>query len=239
MLLVAAIERSDSPPHILIFPVQLTTSRIGNLTRLVDTTILLHVWPYIRPPGYSPIRPPTVGSKYYSIRYRLEVRLAVKQSATLPRATGPHTLGPKKNILGTEYWWNRHTPVATSQWLGDQQKNGASIYIEKTERKLKSPLGVPRITEQPRRHGSFARCVRDAMTQSYWPGGVVEHIMWHGDKKVASEPRTVLRCFSLYRAGRTVITLYKPHVLHTPLEHPPNRTTFYMLLSRRKLHKCV
>ena len=43
--------------------------------------------------------------------------------------------------------------------------NGA--LLEKTERKLKSPLGAPRITEQPRRHGSSSRCVRDPMTQDY------------------------------------------------------------------------
>ena len=47
--------------------------------------------------------------------------------------------------------------------------NGA--LLEKTERKLKSPLGAPRITEQPRRHGSSARYVRDPMTLGYRPGG--------------------------------------------------------------------
>ena len=52
--------------------------------------------------------------------------------------------------------------------------NGA--LLEKTERKLKSPLGAPRITEQPRRHGNSARCnsaryIRDRMTQGYRPGG--------------------------------------------------------------------
>ena len=43
--------------------------------------------------------------------------------------------------------------------------------LEKTERKLKSPLGAPRITEQPRHHGSSARYIRDPMTQGYRPGG--------------------------------------------------------------------
>ena len=44
--------------------------------------------------------------------------------------------------------------------------------LEKTERKLKSPLGAARITEQPRRHGSSSsRYMRDPMTQGYWPGG--------------------------------------------------------------------
>ena len=51
--------------------------------------------------------------------------------------------------------------------------NGASL--KKTERKLKSPLGAPRITEQPRRHGSSARYIRDPMTQGYRPGGLVGH----------------------------------------------------------------
>ena len=48
--------------------------------------------------------------------------------------------------------------------------NGA--LLEETERKLKSPLGAPRITEQPWRHGSSARYIRDPMTQGYRPGGV-------------------------------------------------------------------
>ena len=44
-------------------------------------------------------------------------------------------------------------------------------FLEKTERKLKSPPGAPRITEQPRRHGSSARYIRDPMAQGYRPGG--------------------------------------------------------------------
>ena len=47
--------------------------------------------------------------------------------------------------------------------------NGA--LLKKTEKKLKSPLGAPRITEQPRRHGSSARYIRDPTTQGYRPGG--------------------------------------------------------------------
>ena len=43
--------------------------------------------------------------------------------------------------------------------------------LKETASKLESPLGEPRITEQPRRHGSSARCVRDPMTQGYWAGG--------------------------------------------------------------------
>ena len=45
------------------------------------------------------------------------------------------------------------------------------LLFEKTERKLKSSLGTPRITEQPRRNGSSARYMRDPMTQGYRPGG--------------------------------------------------------------------
>ena len=49
------------------------------------------------------------------------------------------------------------------------RSNGA--LLEKTERKLKSPLGARRITEQLRRHGSSARYIRDPMTQGCRPGG--------------------------------------------------------------------
>ena len=49
------------------------------------------------------------------------------------------------------------------------RSNGA--LFEKTERNLKSPLRAPRITEQPQRHGSSARYIRDPMTQGYRPGG--------------------------------------------------------------------
>ena len=47
--------------------------------------------------------------------------------------------------------------------------NGA--LLKKTERKLKSPLGPHRMTEQPWRHGRSARYIRDPMTQGYRPGG--------------------------------------------------------------------
>ena len=43
--------------------------------------------------------------------------------------------------------------------------------LKKTERKLKSPLGAHRITEQPRHHGSSARYIRDPTTQGYRAGG--------------------------------------------------------------------
>ena len=49
------------------------------------------------------------------------------------------------------------------------RSNGA--LLEKTERKLKSPFGAPRITEPPRRHGISARYIGDPMTQGYRPVG--------------------------------------------------------------------
>ena len=36
---------------------------------------------------------------------------------------------------------------------------------------MKSPLGATRMKEQPRRHGSSARYIRDPNTQGYRPGG--------------------------------------------------------------------
>ena len=42
--------------------------------------------------------------------------------------------------------------------------------LEKIERELKSPFGAPWITEQPRRHNSSARYMRDPVTQVYRPG---------------------------------------------------------------------
>ena len=84
----------------------------------------------------------------------------------------------------------------------------------KTERKLKSSLGAPRIMEQPRRHGSSARCVRDLTTQGYWPGGFVEHVAWRQGSRLGAQDRP--HCFSLHRTGRTVTTLYTPPVPHGP-----------------------
>ena len=69
--------------------------------------------------------------------------------------TGPHIiLGPKENTLGK---------------LHRGRPNEA--LLEKTERKLKSPLRAPRMTEQPRRHGSSAGYILDPMAQDYRPGG--------------------------------------------------------------------
>ena len=68
--------------------------------------------------------------------------------------------------------------------------NGA--LLEKTERKLKSPLGAPRITEQPRRHGSSARYIRDPMTQGYRPGGLVGHVARYQANRLGAQDRSSL-----------------------------------------------
>ena len=71
------------------------------------------------------------------------------------------------------------------------------LLLEKTERKLKCPLGAPRITEQPRRLGSSAGYIRYPMTQGYRPG-------------------EACRSFLTLLLGRTVITLETPPVTHGP-----------------------
>ena len=53
------------------------------------------------------------------------------------------------------------------------------------------PLGAPRITEQPRRHDSSARCVRGPMTQGYW-SGVVEHVTWRQGSHLGAQDRSSL-----------------------------------------------
>ena len=66
------------------------------------------------------------------------------------RLTLTGTLVPKK------IFWAQNTDetVTPLQLLANGSEAKWSF---KTERKLKSPLGVPRITEQPQRHGSSAR----------------------------------------------------------------------------------
>ena len=70
--------------------------------------------------------------------------------------------------------------------------NVNGVLLEKTGTKLKNPLEAPRITEQPRRHGSCARCVHDPMTQGYWPGGVVEHVAWRQGSRLGAQDRCSL-----------------------------------------------
>ena len=68
--------------------------------------------------------------------------------------------------------------------------NGA--LLKKTERKLKSPLGAHRITEQPRRHGCSARYIRDPMTQGYRPGGLVGHVAQYQENRLEAQDRSSL-----------------------------------------------
>ena len=84
--------------------------------------------------------------------------------------------------------------------------------LEKTERKLKSPLGALRITEQPRRHGSSAGYIRDPMAQSYRCGGACRSCGTIPRK--SSQSRSSL--FLTIRFGRTVITLQARPVTHGP-----------------------
>ena len=71
-------------------------------------------------------------------------------------------------------------------------------FLEKTERKLKSPLGVPRITEQLRRHGSSARYIRDPTTQSYRPGGLVGHVARYQENRLGAQDRPSLFLTTVY-----------------------------------------
>ena len=72
--------------------------------------------------------------------------------------------------------------------------------------KLESPLGAPRITEQPRRHGSSARYVHDNITHKYRHGGVVGHVAWFQGSSLGAQDRSWL--FLVIPFGRTAITLY-------------------------------
>ena len=91
--------------------------------------------------------------------------------------------------------------------------NGA--LLKKTERKLKSPLWAPRITEQPRRHGSSARYIRDPMTQRYWPGGACRSCGTI-QRKSSRSPGLFLVVSHYYTIRTTVITLQIPPVTYAP-----------------------
>ena len=86
--------------------------------------------------------------------------------------------------------------------------------LKKTERKLKSPLGAHRITEQPRRHGSSARYIRDPMTQGYRPGGACRSCGTI-PRKSSRSPGPFL-VVSHYTIWTTVITLQIPPVTYAP-----------------------
>ena len=89
------------------------------------------------------------------------------------------------------------------------------IRTEETERKAESPLRAPRITEQPRRHGSSARYIHDSMTQGYRPGGRCRSCGTMPTKSPRSPGPFSL--FLVMPFGRTVITLQTlPPEAHGP-----------------------
>ena len=89
-----------------------------------------------------------------------------------------------------------------------------SALLKKTERKLKSPLWAPRITEQPRRHGSSARYIRDPMTQRYRPGGACRSC--GTIQRKSSRSQGLFLVVSHYTIWATVITLQIPPVTYAP-----------------------
>ena len=90
--------------------------------------------------------------------------------------------------------------------------NGA--LLKKTERKLKSPFEGPRIMEQPRRHGSSARYIRDPMTRAIGRGGLVGHVARYQGNRLGAQNRSSLFLTILF--GRTVKTLQTPPATHGP-----------------------
>ena len=86
--------------------------------------------------------------------------------------------------------------------------------LKKIGRKLESPRGAPRITEQPRRHGSSARYIHDLMTQNIGLGGVVSHVARCQGSRLGAQDRSSL--FLVIPFGRTVITLHTPPMPHGP-----------------------
>ena len=103
-------------------------------------------------------------------------------------------------------------PYDCSYLLTRGRPNGA--LLKKTERKLKSPLWAPRITEKPRRHGSSARYIRDPMTQGYRPGGA-SRSCGTIQRKSSPSPGLFL-VVSHYNIWTTVITLQIPPVTYGP-----------------------
>ena len=83
-----------------------------------------------------------------------------------------------------------------------------------SERKVKSPVGAPRITEQPRRHGSSVRYIRDPMTQGYRLGGACRSCGTI-PRKSSQSPGPFL-VVSDYIIWTTVITLQTLRVSHGP-----------------------
>ena len=124
--------------------------------------------------------------------------------------TGPHAFGPKYVYIGHKILMKqpydcRYQPMGA-------RPNGA--LFKKTERKLKSPTGAPRITEQPRRHGSSARYIRDPMTQGYRPRGACRSCGTI-PRRSSRSPGSFL-VVSHSTIWTTVITLQIPPVTYGP-----------------------
>ena len=126
------------------------------------------------------------------------------------RLTGPHAFGPKYVYIGHKILMKQ--PHDCSYLSMGARPNRA--LLKKTERKLKSPLGEPRITEQPRRHGSSARYIRDPLTQGYRPGGACRSCCTI-PRKSSWSPGPFL-VVSHYTIWTTVITLQIPPVTYGP-----------------------
>ena len=62
--------------------------------------------------------------------------------------------------------------------------------LEETGRKLKSTLGIPRITEKTRCHGSSVRHVYNPMIQGYQPRAVVGHVARYQGSRFGAQGRS-------------------------------------------------
>ena len=124
--------------------------------------------------------------------------------------TGPHAFEPKNIYFVPKILMKQ--PHDCSYWPMGGRLNGA--LLNKTERKLKSPLGAPRITEQLRRHCSSARYIRDPMTQGYRPEGACTSCGTIPTKS-SRGPGSFL-VVSHYTISTTVITLQIPPVTYAP-----------------------
>ena len=103
-------------------------------------------------------------------------------------------------------------PHDCSYWPMGGRPNGD--LLKNTERKLKSSLGAPRITEQPRRHSTSARYIRDPMTQGYRPGGACRSCGTI-PRKSSRSPGPFL-VVSHYTICTTVLTLQIPPATYGP-----------------------
>ena len=96
----------------------------------------------------------------------------------------------------------------------EKKKEETRLYLLLVIGQTIGPLGAHRITEQPRRHGSSARYIRDPMTQGYRPGGACRSCGTIA-RKSSRSPGPFL-VVSHYTIWTTVITLQIPPVTYTP-----------------------